>query len=159
MSFVTYRVRDLGMQYPGVRHIHVNRTAPSWQVTTFTMIIFFGNTISFLQGMLCILTCICLRRRLFHVTLEILHTVISWHHSGGINRYWYVRVTYARVVAGSGMGGGIRKIKSIRWGAYYYSLVVNTQPCKYDMYKSSLRHIHDQVLSSLKIKGIHLLFF
>jgi hypothetical protein len=24
-SFVTYRVRDLGMQYPGVRHIHVKR--------------------------------------------------------------------------------------------------------------------------------------
>jgi hypothetical protein len=32
--------------------------------------------------------------------------------------------------------------------------VLNAQPCKYDMYKSSLRHIHDPVLSSLKIKGI-----
>jgi hypothetical protein len=28
-----------------------------------------------------------------------------------------------------------------------------------DMYKSSLRHIHDPVLSSLKMKGIRLLFF
>jgi hypothetical protein len=29
----------------------------------------------------------------------------------------------------------------------------------YYMYKSSLRHIHDPVLSSLKMKGIRLLFF
>jgi hypothetical protein len=29
----------------------------------------------------------------------------------------------------------------------------------YDMYKSSLRHIHDPVLSSLKMKGIRLLFY
>jgi hypothetical protein len=28
-----------------------------------------------------------------------------------------------------------------------------------DMYKSSLRHIHDPVLSSLKMEGIRLLFF
>jgi hypothetical protein len=28
-----------------------------------------------------------------------------------------------------------------------------------DMYKSSLRHMHDPVLSSLKMKGIRLLFF
>jgi hypothetical protein len=37
--------------------------------------------------------------------------------------------------------------------------VLNAQPCKYDMYKSNLRHIHDPVLSSLKMKGIRLLFF
>jgi hypothetical protein len=29
----------------------------------------------------------------------------------------------------------------------------------YGMYKSSLRHIHDPVLSSLKMKGIPLLFY
>jgi hypothetical protein len=29
----------------------------------------------------------------------------------------------------------------------------------YYMYKSSLRHIHDPVLSSLKMKGMRLLFF
>jgi hypothetical protein len=58
------------------------------------------------------------------------------------------------VGAGSGMGGGIRKIKAIRLGAYYYSLVLNAQPCKYDIYKSSRRHIHDPVPSSLKVKGI-----
>jgi hypothetical protein len=62
------------------------------------------------------------------------------------------------VGAGSAMGGGIRKIKAIRWGAYYYSLVLNAQPCKYDMYKSSLRHKHDPALSSLKMKGIRLFF-
>jgi hypothetical protein len=28
-----------------------------------------------------------------------------------------------------------------------------------DMYMSDLRHIHDPVLSSLKMEGIHLLFF
>jgi hypothetical protein len=32
----------------------------------------------------------------------------------------------------------------------------NNNTC--DMYKSSLRHIHDPVLSSLKMKGIRLLF-
>jgi hypothetical protein len=42
------------------------------------------------------------------------------------------------VGAGSGMGGGIRN--------------------KRVMYKSSLRHIHDPVLSSLKMKGIRLFF-
>jgi hypothetical protein len=62
------------------------------------------------------------------------------------------------VGAGSEMGGGIRKIKVIRWGAYYYSLVLNAQPRKYDMYKSSLRHINDPVLSSLKMKGIRFFF-
>jgi hypothetical protein len=44
-----------------------------------------------------VLTCICLRRRLFRVTLEISRTVISWCHSGDIDRYWYVCVTYAHV--------------------------------------------------------------
>jgi hypothetical protein len=37
--------------------------------------------------------------------------------------------------------------------------VLNAQSCKYDMYKSSLRHIHDPVLSSLKMKGIRSFFF
>jgi hypothetical protein len=32
----------------------------------------------------------------------------------------------------------------------------NNNTC--DMYKSSLRHIHDPVLSSLKMKGIRLIF-
>jgi hypothetical protein len=64
------------------------------------------------------------------------------------------------------MGGGIRKIKAIRWGAYYYSLVLIAYCCyayrlyffTCDMYKSSLRHIHDPVLSSLKMKGIRFFF-
>jgi hypothetical protein len=62
------------------------------------------------------------------------------------------------VGAGSGMGGEIRKIEAIRIGAYYYGLVLNAQPCKYDMYMSRLRHIHDPVLSSLKMKGICFIF-
>jgi hypothetical protein len=106
-----------------------------------------------------IFTCICLKRRLFCVTLEISRTVISWRHSGDIDRYWYVRVTYAHVWARvAGWVGKMRKIKAVRWGAYYYSLVLNAQPCKYDMYKSSVRHIHDPVLSSLKMKGIRFFF-
>jgi hypothetical protein len=78
--------------------------------------------------------------------------VTSWRHTGDIDR---------RVGAVSGMGGGIRKIKAIRWGAYsyYYSLVLNAHSCKFDMYKSSLRHIHDAVLSSIKMKGIRFFFF
>jgi hypothetical protein len=71
--------------------------------------------------------------------------VTSWRHTGDID---------SCVGAGSGMGGGIRKMKAIRWGAYYYGLVWNAQPCNYDMYKSSLRHTHNPVLSSLKMKGM-----
>jgi hypothetical protein len=71
-----------------------------------------------------------------------------------------IRTRYVCTCVGafSEMSGGIREIKAVRWGAYYYSLVLNVQLCKYDMYKSSLRHIHDPVLSSLKRKGICLLF-
>jgi hypothetical protein len=111
------------------------------------------------------LTCICLRRRLFLVTLEISRTVINLAYRNIVTSHrghWplLIRTRYVCtcVSAGSGMGGGIRKIKAIRWDVYYYSLVLNVQPCKYDMYKSSLRHIHDPVFSSLKMKGIRLLF-
>jgi hypothetical protein len=112
------------------------------------------------------LTCICLRRRLFRVTLDISQTVINLAYRDILTsqRGHWPLLTRTRYVctclgAGSGMGGGIRKIKAFRWGAYYYSLVLNAQPCKYDMYKSSLRHIHDPVLSSLKMKGIPFIFF
>jgi hypothetical protein len=68
-----------------------------------------------------VLTCICLWSRLFRMTLGVApyHT---WRHTGVIVRYWYVRVTYAHV---AGWVGGIRKIKAIRWGAYYYSLDID----------------------------------
>jgi hypothetical protein len=94
------------------------------------------------------LICICLRRRLFRVTLEITRTVINFAYRDIVTSqrgHWplLIRTRYVCtcVGAGSGMGGGISKMKAIRWGAYYYSLVLNVQPCKYDMYKSSLRHI------------------
>jgi hypothetical protein len=110
------------------------------------------------------LTRICLRRRLFRVTLETSRTVINLAYRDIVTSqrgHWplLIRTRYVCtcVGAGSGMGGGIRKVKSIRWGAYYYSLVLNAQPYKYDMYKSSLRHIHDPVLSSLKTKGKYFL--
>jgi hypothetical protein len=55
------------------------------------------------------------------------------------------------VGAGGGRGRGTKiKTKANRCGACYLTC---------DMYKSSLRHIHDQVLSSLKMKGIRLLLF
>jgi hypothetical protein len=56
------------------------------------------------------------------------------------------------VGTGSGMGGGIRKHA---YCCYAYRLYFLT--C--DMYKSSLRHIHDPVLSSLKMKGILYFFY
>jgi hypothetical protein len=92
------------------------------------------------------------------------------------------------VGAGCG-GVGEQRTKAIRCGAYYYSIVLNAHRVTsmadtdidavkkqnnaerivvmcigyifltYDMYKSSLRHIHDPVLSSLKMKGIRLIFF
>jgi hypothetical protein len=112
-----------------------------------------------------LLTCICLRRRLFLVTLEIWRTVINLAYRDIVTSqrgHWPLlirtRFVCTCVGAGSGMGGGIIKIKAIRWGAYYYSLVLNAQPCKYDMYKFSLRHIHDPVLSSLKMKCIRFFF-
>jgi hypothetical protein len=41
---------------------------------------------------------------------------------------------------------------------YLSSLMMKVPVSTYYMYKSSLRHIHDPVLSSLKMKGIRLLF-
>jgi hypothetical protein len=59
-----------------------------------------------------ILTCICLRWRLFRDLGNLAHrTVISWRHTGDNDRC---------VGAGSEMGGEIRKIKAIRWGAYWH---------------------------------------
>jgi hypothetical protein len=76
-------------------------------------------------------------------------------------------------------GVGKQRTKAIRCGACYYSIALNAHRVtsmadtdidavkkrnnaerkkKYDVYKSSLRHIHDPVLSSLKMKGIRLLF-
>jgi hypothetical protein len=86
-------------------------------------------------------------------------------------------------------GVGEQRTKAIRCGACYYSIVLKEHrvtsmadtdidavkkrnnaerivvmcigyiflTC--DMYKSSLRHIHDPVLSSLKMKGIRFFFF
>jgi hypothetical protein len=62
----------------------------------------------------------------------------------------HTRYVSTCVGAGSERGRGTKiKTKANRCGAYYLMC---------DMYKSSLRHIHDPVLSSLKMKGIRLLF-
>jgi hypothetical protein len=116
------------------------------------------------------LTCICLSSRLFRVTLEIpraecsidvtpgtltaTDTCIGYH----VTRFeasrkviLHTRYVNTCVGAGGGRGRGTKiKTKANRCGAYYL---------KCDKYKSSLRHIHDPVLLSLKMKGICLLFF
>jgi hypothetical protein len=59
-----------------------------------------------------------------------------------------------------GRGRGTKKTKAIRCGAYYYSIVFTRIGCTLltcDVYMSDLRHIHDPVLSSLKMEGISLL--
>jgi hypothetical protein len=58
-----------------------------------------------------------------------------------------------------GRGRGTKKTKAIRYGACYYSIVFTRIGCSLltcDMYMSDLRHIHDPVLSSLKMEGIRL---
>jgi hypothetical protein len=55
------------------------------------------------------------------------------------------------------VGGGVgkqRKTKAIRFSACYYSIVLNAH--RVDMYR---RHIHDLVLSSLKMKGIRFFLY
>jgi hypothetical protein len=59
-----------------------------------------------------------------------------------------VRVTYAHVWAW--VAGWVGEEEKHAYCCYAYQLYFLT--C--DMYKSSLRHIHDLVLSSLKMKGI-----
>jgi hypothetical protein len=63
----------------------------------------------------------------------------------------HTRYVSTCVGAGVGRGRGTKvKTKANRCGACYL---------KCDMYKSSLRHIHDPVLLSLKMKGIRLLLY
>jgi hypothetical protein len=83
---------------------------------------------------------------------------------------------YVRTCVGADCGRGReQRTKATRCGACYYSIVLNAHrvtsvadivvmcigyiSLTCDMYKSSLRHIHDPVLLSLKMKGIRLLFF
>jgi hypothetical protein len=113
-----------------------------------------------------ILTCICLRRRLFCVTLEISRTApwyrdvtagtlirvsgITWRGSKLLeaSRNVNIGTRYAHVWAR--VAGWVGEEEKHRYCCYAYRLYFLT--C--DMYKSSLRHIHDLVLSSLKMKGI-----
>jgi hypothetical protein len=60
-----------------------------------------------------------------------------------------------------GRGRKTKQTKAIRCGACYYSIVFTRIGCSLltcDMYMSDLRHIHDPVLSSLKMEGARLLF-
>jgi hypothetical protein len=110
-------------------------------------------------------TCICLTVRLFRITLVTVpntHRTSLWSHAGAIDRYWcvyhvpldefrcfskrYPLYALRKHICGSGLWKGLC--------CYAYRLYFLT--CY--MYKSSLKHIHDPVLSSLKMEGIRLLF-
>jgi hypothetical protein len=63
----------------------------------------------------------------------------------------HTRYVSTCVGAGGEWGRGTKiKTKANRYGACYLTC---------DMYKSSLKYIHDPVLSSLKMKGIRFFFF
>jgi hypothetical protein len=116
------------------------------------------------------LTCICLIRRLFRVTLEISRaecnidvtlgtltatdTCIGYHVARfEASRKVILHTRYVSTCVGAGGGRGRRtkiKTKASRCGACYLTC---------DKYKCSLRHIYDPVLLSLKMKGIRLLLF
>jgi hypothetical protein len=115
------------------------------------------------------LTCICLSSRLFRVTLEISRaecnidvtpgtlnatdTYIGYHVTRfEASRKVILHTRYVCACVGAG-GERCRRTKMI-------TIANRCGPCYLtcDMYKSSLRHIHDPVLSSLKMKGIRLLF-
>jgi hypothetical protein len=87
------------------------------------------------------LTCICLTAIWRHVLLA---------------------PSYLRLLGGECVSVDVESccsISNLRFNLYClaYSAFFCFLTC--DMYKSSLRHIHDPVLSSLKMKGIRLLFF
>jgi hypothetical protein len=82
-----------------------------------------------------VLTCICLRRGLFRMTLGTVphHT---WRHTGAghcslliriscINVILHTRYVSTYVGAGCGRCRGTKKTKAIRCGACYYSIVLN----------------------------------
>jgi hypothetical protein len=73
---------------------------------------------------------------------------ITWRGSKLLETLTLVRVTYGHVWAQ--VAGWVGEEEKHTYCCYAYRLYFLT--C--DMYKSSLRHIHDPVLSSLKMKGI-----
>jgi hypothetical protein len=87
-------------------------------------------------------------------TLTATDTCIGYHvtrFEASRNVILHTRYVSTCVGAGCGMGRGTKiQTKVIRCRACYF--------WTYYMYKSSLRHIHDPVLSSLKMKGVRLLF-
>jgi hypothetical protein len=72
----------------------------------------------------------------------------------------HTRYVSTYVGAGCGRGRETKKTKATRCGACYYSIVFTRIGCTLltcDMYMSDLSHIHDPVLSSLKMGGIRFL--
>jgi hypothetical protein len=143
-----------------------------WQGTTIIPPLYLKLVRTVDELKILVLTCICLRRRLFRVTLEIsltapwyrdvttgtltaTDTCIGYHVTRfEASRSFNIGTRYVCtcVGAGSGMGGGRRK-------THVLLLCISVIFLTCDMYKSSLRHIHDPVLSSLKMKGILSFYF
>jgi hypothetical protein len=71
------------------------------------------------------------------------------HFEASRNFILHTRYVSTCVGAGCGRGRGTKNKNYPLWSMLFLT---------YDMYKSSLRHTHDPVLSSLKMKGILLLF-
>jgi hypothetical protein len=72
------------------------------------------------------------------------------HFEASRNVILHTRNVSTCVGAGCGRGRGTKNKSYPRWSMLFLM---------YDMYKSNVRHIHDPVLSSLKMKGIRLLFY
>jgi hypothetical protein len=82
-----------------------------------------------------------------HWPLLIRVSGITWRSSKLLETLTLVRVTYAHVWAR--VAGWVGEEEN---HTYFYAYRLYFLTC--DMYKSSLRHIHDPVLLSLKMKGI-----
>jgi hypothetical protein len=86
-------------------------------------------------------------------SLSATDTCIVYHVSHfEASRNVILHTRYVSTCVGAGCGRG-RETKNESYPLW--SMLFLT----YDMYKSSLRHIHNPVLSSLKMQGIRLLFF
>jgi hypothetical protein len=111
-----------------------------------------------------ILTFICLRRSYISYDLES-RTVRSWRQNSVrcFSQCWPGNALRNRMCGGAccGRGGGREIIiNAIRWGAWYYSIVLNAcyVTSMADTGIDAVKHINDSVLSSLKMEGIYFIF-
>jgi hypothetical protein len=92
------------------------------------------------------------------MTLAVSRAVahFSWRHTGAIDRH----VRYVSTCVEARVVGGGRETMNKRyrlWRRLFTCIGCTLLTC--DMYMSDLRHIHDPVLSSLKMEGIRIFYF